>query len=63
MKRVETIIKQIDKLERELYTNYDDKTIKEAIEKCERNIRLHRFGQRCLCDRQARPGQFDSLQS
>lgn len=34
MKKAETIIKQIDKLERELYTNYDDKTIKEAIEKC-----------------------------
>ena len=41
MKRVETIIKQIDKLERELYTNYDDKTIKEAIEKCERNKTIH----------------------
>ena len=37
MKRVETIIKQIDKLERELYTYYDAKTIKQAIEKCEKN--------------------------
>ena len=33
MKRVETIIKQIDKLERELYTNYDYATIKKIMRK------------------------------
>lgn len=41
MKKAETIIKQIDKLERELYTNYSDKIIKEAIEKCERDKTIH----------------------
>lgn len=36
MKKVETIIKEIDRLERELYTNYNPKQIKETIEKCEK---------------------------
>ena len=34
MKKAETIITQISKLERELYRNYNPKEIKEAIEKC-----------------------------
>ena len=37
MKKVETIIIQISKLERELYRSYNPKQIKEAIEKCEEN--------------------------
>lgn len=40
MKRVETIIQQINKLEIELYRNYTDKQIKEAIEKCEANNKI-----------------------
>ncbi len=35
MKKAETIITQISKLERELYRNYTPKEIKLAIEKCE----------------------------
>lgn len=35
MKKAETIITQISKLEQELYRNYDNKSIKKAIEKCE----------------------------
>lgn len=35
MRKVETIIIQISKLERELYRNYNPKQVKEAIEKCE----------------------------
>ena len=37
MKKAETIITQISKLEQELYTNYDNKSIKKAIENCEKN--------------------------
>lgn len=40
MKRAETIITQISKLEQELYKNYDNKTIKEAIEKCEEKHKI-----------------------
>lgn len=40
MKRAETIIKEISKLERELYRNYDSKTIKETIEKCEKEHKI-----------------------
>lgn len=36
MKRVENIITQISKLERELYKNYNPKEVKEAIEECEK---------------------------
>lgn len=35
IKKAETIIKEISKLERELYQNYNPKQVKEAIEKCE----------------------------
>ena len=35
MKKAETIITEISKLERELYRNYNPKQVKEAIEKCE----------------------------
>lgn len=44
MKKAETIIIQIDKLERELYTNYNPKQIKEAIEKCEKNKTINSNG-------------------
>ena len=40
MKRAETIIKEISKLEQELYQNYDSKTIKKAIEKCEKEHKI-----------------------
>ena len=40
MKRVETIIQQINELEIELYRNYTDKQIKEAIEECEANNKI-----------------------
>lgn len=35
MKKAETIIQQISKLEQELYRNYTSEEIKTAIEKCE----------------------------
>lgn len=35
MKKAETIIKEISKLERELYRNYTPREVKIAIERCE----------------------------
>lgn len=40
MKRPETIICEISKLERELYRNYNPKEVKEAIEKCEKTGKI-----------------------
>lgn len=41
MKRAETIITEINKLEKELYKNYTPKEIKRAIEKCEETKKTH----------------------
>lgn len=40
MKKAETIIIQISKLERELERNYSSQQIKDAIEKCEKQKKI-----------------------
>ncbi len=44
MKRIETIIKEIDELERELYTNYDFQTIEKEMDKMFKNHEIKSNG-------------------
>jgi hypothetical protein len=46
MKRLETLLKQIDKAEKEIYQNYSDTDIYEAVNKLEK--RGHSFGNTSL---------------